>query len=400
MTVIITTRTKKKSDDTISQLRSYLRKRVAKSGGPSENRVEFRAEHLDLTSLVSIQQLSRKLLRSLPKLDVLVLNAGYGGFAGIKLLYGLWTVLTDWKHSVTWPQFKESAVGLVTKPQCTLEKIESISNGKPSVRGKTSIQNDEPSLGEVFCSNVFGHYLLAHNLSPLLSTPSPIPGRIIWISSLEAYAHAFSLTDIQGLTSTTAYESSKRLTDILALTASLPSTSPWTDHFLTSSPNSPLTKTTKPRIYLAHPGICATAIVPLSLFLYYGMVLAFYVARWLGSPWHTISAYTGACAPVWLALAPQATLDALEEREGPAKWGSATDFWGEGRVARTEVEGWGYGGVAGERGEGRKGRMRGARDLTAEAREEFEELGRGCWRAMEDLRGVWEERLRGMGEGL
>lgn len=405
LTIIITTRTKKKSDDTISQLSTHLRKKVAKSTDSSDAPIEFRAEHLDLTSLVSIQQLSRKLLRSLPKLDVLILNAGYGGFTGIKLLYGIWSVLTDWKYSVTWPKFKESGVGLITEPQRTPGKTHSLSNEILSTPPYRNPQHDEPPLGEVFCSNVFGHYLLTHNLTPLLSSPNPTPGRIIWISSLEAYAHTFSATDIQGLASPTAYESSKRLTDILALTASLPSTSPWTNRFLTppsliSLPNPSPTNPTKPRIYLAQPGICATAIVPLSLFLYYGMLAAFYIARWLGSPWHTISAYAGACAPVWLALAPQSTLDALEERDGPGKWGSVTDFWGSGRVARTEVEGWGYGGVVGERGKGRKGRMRGARDLTSEAREDFEGLGRECWGAMEELRGVWEERLRDMGEEL
>ncbi len=140
--------------------------------------------------------------------------------------------------------------------------------------------------------------------------------------------------------------------------------------------------------------------MPLNILLYYGMFLAVYVARWLGSPWHTISAYKGACAPVWLALAAQSLLDGMEEEGGPGKWGSATDWWGRERVVRTEVEGWGYGGVVGETGEGRKGRMRGARDLTSEGREGFEELGRDVWGLIEGLREEWEGRLVGMGEGV
>ena len=136
------------------------------------------------------------------------------------------------------------------------------------------------------------------------------------------------------------------------------------------------------------------------MILYYCMTAAFYIARWLGSPWHTVSAYTGACAPVWLALAPQTQLDAMEEEGGPGKWGSSTDTSGHERVARTEVEGWGYGGLVGEKGEGRKGRMRGAKDLTREGKEEFEELGRLCWKMMEELREEWEERLAGTGESL
>ena len=75
-------------------------------------------------------------------------------------------------------------------------------------------------------------------------------------------------------------------------------------------------------------------------------------------------------------------------------------MWGSERVARTEVEGWGYGGVVGEKGEGRRGRMRGARDVTAEGREAFEGLGRECWGLMEGLREEWEERLRRVEGGL
>lgn len=128
------------------------------------------------------------------------------------------------------------------------------------------------------------------------------------------------------------------------------------------------------------------------------MILATYIARWLGSPWHTIRPYIGATAPVWLALSPQETLDEMESKErGKGKWGSATDWRGRERVMRTEVEGWGYGGVIGgieEIGrEGKKGRMRGVEAMTREKREAFEELGRVCWREMEELRKEWERRL-------
>ena len=126
------------------------------------------------------------------------------------------------------------------------------------------------------------------------------------------------------------------------------------------------------------------------------MMFAFYLARWVGSPWHTISAYKGACAPVWLALASQEELDTLERRDGKGKWGSAVDWKGDERVMRTEVEGWGFGGKVRDRpkGEMRKGRRRGVKDLSEVEREEFEELGRRCWGQMEDLRKQWEGRLK------
>lgn len=126
------------------------------------------------------------------------------------------------------------------------------------------------------------------------------------------------------------------------------------------------------------------------------MMAAFYIARWAGSPWHTVSAYKGACAPVWLTLTDQEELEDLEQTEGKGKWGSSSDRAGHERVVRTVVEGWGLGGKMGERELGkRKGTRPGTREVTKEDREGFEELGRECWRQMEGLRTEWEVKLAG-----
>ncbi|KAI4121124.1 MAG: hypothetical protein LQ347_006946, partial [Umbilicaria vellea] len=333
LTLIFTARDANKSHATLSRLRLHLQKRAKRLNAPLESRITFQPEQLDLTSLRSVQILSKKLLSSLLRIDAIILNAGYGGFTGINWPLAIWSVLTNFPHSVTYPTYKVSGVGYVTKPQL-------VSNSTVSSDVK------EPPLAEIFCSNVFGHYLLCHFLAPLFSVrPLSIPSRsrIIWISSVEAYAWTFSPSDLQGLHAPTAYESSKRLTDILALTASLPSTKPWTDRFLSISSSSSHADENKnirePSIYLTHPGICATTIIALPLILHWTMTLAFYLARWFGSPWHTVSAYKGACAPVWIALASQSQLDSMEEDEGAAKWGSSVDRMGEERVTRTEVEG-------------------------------------------------------------
>ena len=124
------------------------------------------------------------------------------------------------------------------------------------------------------------------------------------------------------------------------------------------------------------------------------MMAAFYIARWAGSPWHTVSAYKGACAPVWLALTDQEELEDMEQREGKGKWGSSSDRAGHERVMRTAVEEWGLGGKMGEKELGRrKGIRPGTREVTNEDREGFEELGRECWRQMEGLRTEWEVKL-------
>ena len=114
-----------------------------------------------------------------------------------------------------------------------------------------------------------------------------------------------------------------------------------------------------------------------------------------------MSSYLGAVSPVWLALSSQSVLDGAEAvyrklGGGRVKWGSSCDRLGRERVVCTEVEGWGYGGViGGPVTEADKARMRkrGAKDLTAEERVEFEELGRKCWREMEELRMQWDKVL-------
>jgi 3-keto steroid reductase len=148
-------------------------------------------------------------------------------------------------------------------------------------------------------------------------------------------------------------------------------------------------------MYVSHPGICGTSIVPLPFIIEYLMFASFYLARFLGSQWHTVTVEKGATAMVWLALAKQSTLDSMEEKEGVGKWGSATDFWGQERVERSEVAGWGWGGRLGEYK--RKGRDPYAQDVTEQSAEKFRESGKKCWAEMEKLRMEWEDRLRSAG---
>ncbi|KAJ9264926.1 hypothetical protein DTO212C5_6912 [Paecilomyces variotii] len=387
LTVIFTARGPKKGKDTLARLQEHLRNNSTVRKQPSAaSRVTFQAEDVDLTELLSVRALSRRLLQNIPKLDAIVLNAGLGGWTGINWAEAIWKVMTDPLHAVSWPTFKLGSVGMVTKKQ-------------------TSLQKEEPRLGAVFCANVFGHYMLAHNVVPLLKrSGSPNgPGRIIWVSSLEATIEMFNVNDIQGLRTDTSYESSKSLTDVLALTSDLPSTAPWVNSFLSEDPSKEPKKeeqevNQKPNIYVTHPGICGTSIVPLILPAFYSMLFCFWFARMLGSPWHTISTYFGACAPVWVALSNQSVLDDAEapyrqRSGGRAKWGSSVNRRGIDRPVSSEVEGWGHGGVVGvaavEEDRLRR-RKRGARDLTVEDRQHFEELGRRCWKEMEELRIQWD----------
>ncbi|OQE23006.1 hypothetical protein PENSTE_c009G02493 [Penicillium steckii] len=383
LTIIFTTRSARKAQDTRHQLERHLQ-----SSNPSPSdaaRVKFVSESVDLGDLLSVRKLSRKLIQTFPKLDSIILNAGIGGWSGLDWPKAIWGVLTDLIHQTTWPSYKLAPTGVLAARQTKEE--------------------EEPQLGSVFCANVFGHYMLAHNVVPLLkraNSPNG-PGRIVWVSSIEATIKFFDVNDIQGLRTAAPYESSKALTDILALTSDLPSAAPWAvNSFLRSDAEKKITNdqtpSSIPSIHVSHPGICATSIVPLILPLAWAMVAAFYGARMLGSPWHTLSTYLGACAPVFLALSQQSELEATEApyRQaggGKLKWGSAASRWGQESVASTETEGWGHGGVVGMNvvdADRNRRRKRGATELTLEKKENFEELGRQCWKQMEDLRIKWE----------
>lgn len=256
--------------------------------------------------------------------------------------------------AVTYPEYKIQTVGsLVSQPGAD-EKI-----------------------GEIFCANVFGHYYLAHELMPLLraggsQTEGADAGRIIWVSSLEAYSWSFNREDLQGIKATHAYECSKRLADILAMSSESPYTAQYTKSFFatddirdTTTEQKPTTGTGKVKTYSAHPGICATAIIQLHIVLFWGMTMAFYIARLLGSPWHTISTTNGAASMSFLALASD---DELEHRDAThKKWGSTTTLRGQSGIMPTDVEG--------------------------ENTEDWEDDARAAWQEMESLRKQWKKIL-------
>ncbi|KAI4721030.1 NAD(P)-binding protein [Aureobasidium sp. EXF-10727] len=379
--LVITTRSSSKNKDTQTRLAAHLQKTLQKADKSTPGisqvlapRIRISGERVDLCDLRSVKELGQRLVDRGDRIDVLICNAGIGGWKGLNWPSAIWSMLTDWKHSCTYPTYKLGFVGSVA-PQGSEDK--------------------DQQLGEVFTANVFGHYLLAHALAPLMKgSDSKEPGRIIWISSIEAYAHAFNPQDLQALTSDAAYESSKRLTDLLVLTSELPSTAQSTSAFLQENDD----EQKKPKMYLAHPGVCATSIADLPLILWYAMLLAQYVARWLGSPWHPVSSYLGAVSSVWLSLTPFSSLSNQETNEGKAKWASSTDVFGNERVVRTEVGGWGWGGKVGEKADGKMrlsaNRWRGQEDVTKESREEFEVLGQQVWRQMEELRESWDKRLQ------
>ncbi|KXX81571.1 3-keto-steroid reductase [Madurella mycetomatis] len=414
LVVIPTTRSTKKSQDTIDALREHAKQFAATSkvlrsrAGPSYNpkqttrRVHILSIQVDLCNLPTIRRAANQLLSGtvtslsnddsfeslvdvkIPRLDSVIFNAGIGGWDGLdwsKVFHNVFT--KGLVSAATWPTFKGATGGHVIDP----------------IKGTKG--NGSPQMGEVFCANVFGHYVFAQRLVPLLTRPASStlpPGRIIWETSIEPDWPCLSLDDIQAVKTKAAYESTKRLTDVLALTSTLPASRPFVDRYfnISGKASGKSQPSTPPKIYLVHPGVVQTTLFPLNAFMHFWYTIILYIARWLGSPWHPITGYNGACAPVWMALQEQAWLD--EVRAERIKWGSSTNVMGECRAKKTEVDGWGWEGKVEEmsalKQQGKlSGRRGGAVDVTEERLAEFHELGATCWRKMEELREEWEARV-------
>lgn len=417
--LIPTTRSAKKSAEAITSIRTYLSQAVKSSKlaarqGPDFNpqtaasRIHVTSVELDLCKLPTIYTAAGILVNgeirdhtgviangapvSIPRLDAVIFNAGYGGWSGLN-----WPLLLKQTFTVgpaqayTFPMFKAALPSSTLPPQ-------ELSGYKNSIES-------QPKLAEVFTANLFGHYLLAHQLLPLLSRSedSAVPaGRIIWTSSIDAEEQHLSMSDMQGFHSKAPYESSKRITDLISVTGDLPSVQKVSASYFTSPALAPSQQAKKPRFYLTHPGIVCTPLFPLNAFLFFWYTVAMYLCRYLGSPWHTVETYIAACSAVWVALAPQEELDSVNAHR--VKWGSACDWYGRAATKKTEVEGWGWEGKVEDKeaimndvtvGIQRKlqGRKWDAVELTEEKKELFEEHAVECWEELESLRLTWEGLL-------
>ncbi|KAI5279952.1 3-keto-steroid reductase, partial [Ascosphaera aggregata] len=217
LTLIFTTRSLRKSQQTQRGLESYVAKSASRLGF-DKSRVTLYPEQLDLFDLFSVRALANRLLACprIGKIDSLILNAGLSGFNGLDYVKGVWDCLTKITEAMTWPSYVLATPGWLNPKQTN--------------------RDDEPVLGHVFCANVFGHYMLTHYLMPLLTVrPESDPSRVVWVSSIEACLLDFSTDDIQGLKVARTYQSSKYLTDVLALTSDLPNTRPWVNKYITPS---------------------------------------------------------------------------------------------------------------------------------------------------------------------
>ena len=396
--IIYTTRSSCKGSDTLKTLHSRLRRYHSSS---QHNRIAFQPENVELTNLLSVRDLAQKLNSSdLPKLDAIICNAGIGGWIGLDWFAAIPAILAHIRTATVWPDYKLGTVGAITRPQLS----------------KSSHSDPEPPLGEVFCANLFGHYMLVHWLMPLLRACGPdAPAKIIWVSSIEPQGYHFKSNDLQGLRTDGPYEHSKRLTDILALTSNCPASENAVTSFTSTEDTRPLRQmNSTPTQHVYHPGIVVTSVMSLYWIIHQAYLLGIYLARWVGSPWSTVEPYTAARGATWLGLASneeirQAETDAhpFETKDtapvvngGRVKWGTAVNRIGKPTVRPTEVDKWGITGSGtsfaskwwgGSSGLGRKP---GAVEAKPEDVEDFVAEGAYAWQQMEELRRDWERRIK------
>jgi 3-keto steroid reductase len=141
--------------------------------------------------------------------------------------------------------------------------------------------------------------------------------KILWSSSLEANKSSiYNPQDPSGKHSKHTYASSKRFIEIL--------------HYHL------IRQTHKPLFFLTHPGITDSSVVapyefPLREILQHLKTISFYIARFCGSPWHSISGRNGACSMIYCALV-------CGKEDELVKWGSGSDWWGRERLLGTSLE--------------------------------------------------------------
>ncbi|KAH3661837.1 hypothetical protein OGAPHI_006015 [Ogataea philodendri] len=284
LTIIVTSRTLPKAREAIDKIKEYNEKHAHREGILS-----FDYILVDFSNMVSILGAVYELKKSHEKIDYLFINAAQGVYAGIDWIQATKEVLANPVKASTFPTYKIQRVGVKSRD----------------------------GLGLVFQANVFGPYYFVQQLAEPLLSKSPSP-KVVWISSIMSKPSYLSFADLQLLQSDISYEGSKRLVDLLHLATYKDL---HTKYGITQ--------------YLTHPGIFTSFsfFQYLNPFTFYGMLLMFYVARLFGSPWHNISGWTAANAPLFACLKAHPAHDSQEK-----KYGSACSYNGKEYLKVTDVD--------------------------------------------------------------
>lgn len=217
---------------------------------------------LDTNSVESVKVTAQIISSRYERVDLLFCNAGAMSIRGLDIP----AIIT----------------GILTHPVPFFESSEALKQKKGVI--------SKDGLGEIFQTNVFGHYLLIDQLLPLLSRSGT---RIIWTGS-SASKLEFSKSDYQHVWGVKSYESSKYIVDQI----SIPLHKRLTDANISC--------------YVTEPGnVCTNFLAGLNQpILELLIVVAFYFIRTaLGLARFTITADKASIAGCYVALADEEELD-------------------------------------------------------------------------------------------
>ncbi|KAF8075838.1 hypothetical protein FPV67DRAFT_1469452 [Lyophyllum atratum] len=263
---------------------------------------------LDLAMISSVFKFADEVSTKYPYISRLICNAGVASFACI-----------DWV--ACFKQLFKEPMNAVTAPAFYFQH-----QGELSVDG----------LGWVWQCNLFGHYALYRSIQHLLLASQPSLGaRVIWMSSLEASPTFYDSEDWQLKKTAHSYESTKYQIDLIGTHLDR----------LALQDTGPL----RIRHFVTQPGVCSTNVANALIgpVLDSLKVILFYLARFFGSPHHSIDPFKAAVAAVHLSLASLTFITLFESTAKkqanithPVKFGAETDRWGAERVGLTDVKDW------------------------------------------------------------
>lgn len=288
LTMIVTSRTLVKANETIAALSKYNEEEIHRKAI-----LDFDYALMDFTDMVSILSSVYELSKNHECIDYVYLNAAQGVYDGIDWIGATVECCTNPIKGVTYPTYKIQRVGV----------------------------KSQDGMGLVFQANVFGPYYFIHKAIQYGLFTKSKDARVIWISSVMSKPSYLSMNDLQLLESNESYEGSKRLIDLI--------------HLATYKP---LLEKHQIKQYLTHPGIAISYsfFKFLNPVTYYGMLFLFYLARFLGSPWHNIHGWIAANSQIFVSLHTDPQTDAANSQE--LKYGSASKWNGEEYIKTDEVD--------------------------------------------------------------
>ncbi|KAH7103040.1 NAD(P)-binding protein [Auriculariales sp. MPI-PUGE-AT-0066] len=263
---------------------------------------------LDVSDMRSVLSFCDTVSANYPYVTHIVMNAAMANFIGINWLKVPGEILTKGYVAFYRPRFTIQSVSTIT------------SDG----------------LGAVWVSNVLSAYTIVERLRPKLRAAPYDSARVLWMSSLEAMRNVCNediMADYQLTAGTGSYEMSKYQITLLA-----PEMQCRED--AREASEQVQTSVAAVKHIIVHPGITSSSIYVAALrwwILLKAMDFAFYLARWMGSPYHVIDALSAALVATHVILTNLANLPSAKQ---PVMYGARCNRLGRPYVGPDPIDEW------------------------------------------------------------